>query len=68
MRTFSLCFLAVTMNLYDILVAMMMMMMMIIIMNKLQATTVFSGRQKLTSAMKMRSESDSRLQIDALYM
>ena len=27
---------------------------LIIIMNKLQETTVFSGRQKLTSAMKLR--------------
>ena len=29
-------------------------------------TTVFSGRQKLTSAVKLRPESDGRLQI-ALY-
>ena len=39
---------------------MMMMMKMIIIiisiMNKLQETTVFHGRQKLTSAMKQRPE------------
>ena len=35
---------------------MMMMMMMIMIMNKLQETTVFSGHQKLTSAMKLRPE------------
>ena len=28
----------------------------LIIMNKLQETTVFSGRQKLTSAMKLRPE------------
>ena len=33
-----------------------LMMMMIIIMNKLQETTVFSGPQKLTSAMKLRPE------------
>ena len=31
-------------------------LMMIIIMNKLQETMVFSGRQKLTSAMKLRPE------------
>ena len=30
--------------------------LMIIIMNKSQETTVFSGRQKLTSAMKLRPE------------
>ena len=39
---------------------MMMMMKMIIIissiMNKLQESTVFGGRQKLTSAMKQRPE------------
>ena len=38
---------------------MMMMKMIIIIisiMNKLQDTTVFHGRQKLTSAMKQRPE------------
>ena len=28
----------------------------LVIMNKSQVTTVFSGRQKLTSAMKLRSE------------
>ena len=44
------------------LMKMMMMMMIInfmmmnIIMNKSQETTVFSGRQKLTSAMKLRPE------------
>ena len=37
-------------------IMMMMMMMMMIIMNKLQEMTVFSGRQKLTSAMKLRPE------------
>ena len=31
-------------------------LMMIIIMNKSQETMVFSGRQKLTSAMKLRPE------------
>ena len=35
---------------------MKLMMMIIIIVNKLQETTVFSGRQKLTSAMKLRPE------------
>ena len=33
------------------------------IMNKLQEMTVFSGRQKLTSAMKLRPESDGTPQI-----
>ena len=32
------------------------LMIMIIVMNKSQETTVFSGRQKLTSAMKLRPE------------
>ena len=32
------------------------LLIMIIIMKKLQETTVFSGRQKLTSAMKLRPE------------
>ena len=31
-------------------------LMMIMIMNKLQETTVFHGRQKFTSAMKLRLE------------
>ena len=35
---------------------MMMMKMIISIMNKSQETTVFHGRQKLTSAMKQRPE------------
>ena len=35
---------------------MIMMMMIIIIMNKAQETKVFSGRQKLTSTMKLRPE------------
>ena len=35
---------------------MMIMMMIIISMNKSQETMVFSGRQKLTSAMKLRPE------------
>ena len=35
---------------------MMMKMMIIIIMNKSQETMVFSGRQKPTSAMKLRPE------------
>ena len=38
------------------LMMIMIMMMMIIIMNKLQGTMVFRGRQKLTSAMKLRPE------------
>ena len=33
-----------------------MMMMVIIVVNKLQETTVFSSHQKVTSAMKLRSE------------
>ena len=33
-----------------------LMKMMIIIMNKSQETTAFRGRQKLTSAMKLRPE------------
>ena len=33
-----------------------LMKMIIFIMNKAQETTVFSGRQKLTSAMKLRPE------------
>ena len=35
---------------------MMIMIIIVIIMNKLQETTVFDGRQKLTSAMKLRPE------------
>ena len=35
---------------------MMIMIIIIIIMNKSQETTVFHGRQKLTSAMKLRLE------------
>ena len=35
---------------------MMIMIIIIIIMNKSQETTVFHGRQKLTSAMKQRPE------------
>ena len=38
------------------LMMMKMMMMMIIMMNKSQETMFFSGRQKLTSAMKLRPE------------
>ena len=34
----------------------MTIMIIIILMNKSQETTVFSGRQKLTSAMKLRPE------------
>ena len=41
----------------------MMMKMIIFIMNKSQETTLFHGRQKLTSAMKQRPEKDGRLQI-----
>ena len=35
---------------------MMMIMIIIILMNKSQETTIFGGRQKLTSAMKQRPE------------
>ena len=38
-------------------------MIIIIIMNLSQETTVFGGRQKLTSAMNARQKSDSSLQI-----
>ena len=34
----------------------LIIIIIIIIMNKSQETTVFSGRQKLTSAMKLRPE------------
>ena len=34
----------------------LMIMIIIIIMNKSQETTLFSGREKLTSAMKLRPE------------
>ena len=34
----------------------LMIMIIIIIMNKSQEMTVFGGRQKLTSAMKLRPE------------
>ena len=44
---------------------MKMMMMIIIIMNKSRETTIFSGHQKLTSALKLRPESDFKF--DALY-
>ena len=46
---------------------MMKMMMMMIIMNKFQETTVFSGRQKLTSAMKLRPEKILDFKFNALY-
>ena len=42
---------------------MKLIIIIIIIMNKSQKTTFFHGRQKLTSAMKLRPESDGRLQI-----
>ena len=43
-------------------------MMMMIIMNKLQETTVFSGRQKLTSAMKRGARKVMvDFKFDALY-
>ena len=38
------------------LMMMKMMMMMMMIMNKSQEMTVFSGSQKLTSAVKLRPE------------
>ena len=34
----------------------MMIMIIIMLMNKLQETTVFTGRQKLTSTMKLKPE------------
>ena len=40
-----------------------MMIMIIIVINKSQETTVISGCQKLTSTIKLRPESDGRLQI-----
>ena len=43
-------------NPYEKLMMMKMIIISIIIMNKSQETTVFHGRQKLTSAMKQRSE------------
>ena len=50
----------VTASVYSEKTKKLMMMKMIIIiisiMNKLQETTVFCGRQKLTSAMKQRPE------------
>ena len=48
------------------LMMMMMMKMMIIIMNKSQETTVFSGHQILTSAMKLRPVMVD-FKFDALY-
>ena len=42
-----------------------LMINIIIIMNKSQVTTVFRGRQKLTSTMKLRTE--KYLTCDALY-
>ena len=41
--------------------------LIIIIMNKLQETTVFHGRQKLTSTMKQRPEKFVDFKFDALY-
>ena len=43
-------------RLKKLIMMMMIMKMIIIIMNKSQETTVFSGRQKLTSTMKLRPE------------
>ena len=45
----------------------LMMIMIIIIMNKSQETTVFSGRHKLTSAMKLRLEKMVDFKFDTLY-
>ena len=42
---------------------MMKIIIIIIIMNKSQETTVFSGHQKLTSAMKLWPEKNGKLQI-----
>ena len=41
----------------------MMTIVMIIIMTESQEMTIFSGRQKLTSAMESGHKSDGRLQI-----
>ena len=41
----------------------MIIIIIIIIMNKSQETTVFHGRQKLTSAIIKGQKSDGRLQI-----
>ena len=48
---------------------MMKMIIIISIMNKSQETTVFHGRQKLTSAMKQRPENKVMVdfKFDALY-
>ena len=46
----------VTYSVYLEITRLKKMMKIIIIMNKLQETTVFLGRQKLTSVMKLRSE------------
>ena len=46
----------VTSSVYLEITRLKKMMKIIIIMNKLQETTVFLGRQKLTSAMKLRPE------------
>ena len=43
-------------RLKKLIMMMMIMKMIIIIMNKSQETTGFSGRQKLTSTMKLRPE------------
>ena len=43
-------------DLKKLMMMMKMMMMMMIIMNKSQETTVFSGHQKRTSAIKLRPE------------
>ena len=43
-------------RLKKLMMMMKKMMMMIIIMNKSQEMTVFSGRQKLTSVVKLRPE------------
>ena len=40
-----------------------LMKIIIIIMNKLQEKIVFHGRQKLTSAIKLRLENDGKLKM-----
>ena len=45
----------------------LIMLIMIIILNISQETTVFGGRHKLTSAMKLRPEVIVDFKFDALY-
>ena len=45
------------------MIKMMVMMMMMIIMNKSREMIIFHGRQKLTSATRLRTQNDGKLQI-----